>query len=56
MGGIILQTMSSYAANCMMMMRQSHCSERKRMTSCCLLHGGRTGKGCNSYGKEEIDD
>lgn len=50
-GGIILQTMSSYAANCMMMIPLSHCSERRRMRSCWLPHGGHTGKGCNSQGK-----
>lgn len=52
MGGIILQTMSSYAANCMMMIPLSHCSERRRMRSCWLLHGGHTGKGCSAMARK----
>lgn len=52
MDGIILQTMSSSAANCMMMIRQSHFSEKRQMTSCWPLHGGHTGKGCSATARK----
>jgi hypothetical protein len=44
MGGIILQTMSSYAGNYMMTATQSHNLERRQMISCWLTHGGQGGK------------